>query len=163
MNNDHDLIEMKLGLDEVKASFDLAIDSIGELDSKARSLLSAASIVIAITSVFKLSDLISDPISLKGLAMVIILLLYLLLVRTVTSGIKPIKIKAPIEPKFELYKSWFFERTEKNIYEWLIKGYINCTNYAAKAATEKSKYVDRSVNLLVLIVAILLVVPFLPS
>ncbi|BCY18653.1 hypothetical protein hrd7_25020 [Leptolinea sp. HRD-7] len=156
---------LKTSLHEVETSFLRTLDGISKTKATARSILSSASLIVALLSGLQIMTIKihQDYIVLYQAGILVVFFLYFLLIVLCLLALRPVKTLSPIELKWETLSEAFVGKNEREVLEMQLSCYLNVIHKNAAICDGINRITIWAGWLLGLIVGILLLMSLLPK
>jgi hypothetical protein len=148
-----------IALDEMRLQMAYILQAGDALDQKINTTLSAAGLIIAITSTLQIS-LSPNASNLYWFFLISALIIYSILVIGALIGMKPQRYRLAIAADWKELDKRLFNEKERDAILALLAGYVDQINYNSKLNMEKVKIFKRNILLLgVVVIVLILLVP----
>lgn len=153
--------DVKLALDEMQLNMEKGISAGDALDQKANTLLTAASLMLAIATTLQIS--ISPNRSVYfWVALIFVLILYTGVIILILHISMPQTYHLPLKADWEELDNQLFGKTEREVILVILSGYVEQVAYNELLNKIKAKFYTRSYWMLILIIIALLVLTRIP-
>ena len=157
--SDNEKQSLYLALRELRAHLSQTLQAGDALDQKINNTLSAAGLIIAITSTLQIT-LSPDASNLYWTVLIIAVVLYLAVVILGLWGMTPKTYKMAISADWDELDKHIFSKSERDALLVLLSGYVEQIAYNEKINQRKARlFVSSSVVLTVMVVALLSLIP----
>lgn len=150
-------LDLQVAIEEMRIHLQRQNESVQAYKATARSLLSAASLIVALTATLQLFSVKIEPssINLYNLLIVSAMALYIALIFCCVATLFPIDLKGPIGPDWELLRKVFFNKEDREILKIQLSQLVRVISRNATTLESPSRYV-RFASVLLPVVVILL-------
>ena len=149
---------LKISVDEATNNLNAQFDGVEATKSTARTVLSTASLIIALISILNLDDtpLESGHLQIYQIGMILVILIYGILLFSSLSVLMPIEMNRPIASEWKEFEEHFFKKDEERVLAEQLNAYINAHKLNEVVLQNQHKYSRVSGYSLGVIVIILL-------
>jgi hypothetical protein len=136
-NNLYDLETM---LNEAKAKLERQFKSISTFRDHAKTIFSASSVIVALFSVLKTTNIPQERVVIYVVGWVLIALLYISLTIAEIKTIFPKEILGPIEATWKEYEKAFYGKEKEDILLQQITNYLNVIGMNQEVVNKQKKW-----------------------
>lgn len=151
--------DLLLCLEELRIHISVILQAGDSLDKKMNNTLSAAGLIMAITSTLQIS-LLPDETDLYWSILILAVILYLIAVGLALFGINPKSYKLPIAADWEELDKHIIGKDERKSLLTLISGYVEQINHNSKINQRKTNIFR--INLIILSLIVLALLSLVP-
>jgi len=157
-------LDLRVSLEEMHTYLQHQHGSIEAYKATARSLLSAASLIVALTAALQLFSVKIEPssIGLYNLFIVSAIVLYVALIACCVGTLFPVTLWGPIEPTWKVLRDAFVGKDDREILKMRLSGLLNAISHNSTALRRPGKLVKIASWLLPFVVVLLFGLSLIP-